>query len=69
MEDGGVDEVGGVVAERGVDHVVSKIVSWLWVCGSEDYRPYLRFSRMKARTHMIDGCHTLHNPVAIIWSG
>ena len=29
VEDGGVDEVGGVVAERGVDHVVSKIVSWL----------------------------------------
>ena len=69
MEDGGVDEVGGVVAERGVDHVVSKIVSWLWVRGVEDYRPYLRFSRMKPRAHMIDGCHTLHNPVAIIWLG
>ena len=27
VEDGGVDEVGGVVAERSVDHVVSKIVS------------------------------------------
>ena len=55
MKDGGVDEVGGVVAERGVDHVVSKIVSWLWVRGVEYYRPYLSFSRMEARAHMIDG--------------
>ena len=67
VQDGGVDEVGDVVVEGGVDHVVSRIVSGLWVRGVGDYRPYLRFSRMKARTDVIDGCYTLHNPVAIVW--
>ena len=69
VQDGGVDEVGDVVVEGGVDYIVSKIVSGLWVWGVGSYRPYLRFSRMKAWAYVIDGCYTLHNPVAIVWLG
>lgn len=71
VEDGGVDEMGCVVAEGGVDHVVSGFVSLtMGVCGGlGDYRPHLCFSRMKAWAYVIDGCYTLHNSVAIVWLG